>query len=640
MKKVKYITSAILIIVVMVFIGEFYVLYLDSFDLNFSYVTMYLQKETSQQEMISDIQNAATNNDVGVFIVDRQVDSIFSTTMNIYGSEEVDNYLSEKSNIRQGEYKSVFLGNVTVEVYSLNDINDISNLETYSLIGSKDDKITFKQDLIDKYAGKFPQPAGTNDEIPVMVGIWLLVVFLILLMTLYEVALMKKEVVVRLVSGEQLSHFIMKNIIRDIAVYSMLLMLSMSIVGMFSEVFYLFSITITVFVIFLIVNSLLYCTMFFTDFKRDIASKQNAKTTLKIGYAYKTTVIVITLIAMSGNVALIWEGVNYYQQKDFFENHSTYSYAMVYAERDPESKYGRELYKRCFASGDNISLVNLESWGSDTEYVFANKGAIQYLSQQIRDFDFDNLQEKVYFLIPSSLGTSDRVLREAEEIWTSYYEGDADEIIAVEYTGENSILAVSTMGKITSTLKKKPVIILSNLSGESYDKFWNLEYIMNSSMLRIPQGEWEKFINENSLQNDVRYLTNCYENYMFQWTIAQRSMVIGIVLFAILLLMNMVIIRSVLQYEYDVNAKELTLKKILGYGLLQRQKMIFIMTAVSGAIGMTGAVILCLFLESSAWWQVLASGVLVLLVEVVFTVYYSYKMDNINIQRILKGGSL
>src|SRR5690606_32292464 len=107
-------------------------------------VTMYLQKDTTQEQMIQDIYHAAEKENVEVFTIDQEIENIFSTKRIIYGTDGVEPYLSDISKIEPGNFQSIFLGNVQIEFKSLKEIEDISQTELYQVIGSKDNIIEFK----------------------------------------------------------------------------------------------------------------------------------------------------------------------------------------------------------------------------------------------------------------------------------------------------------------------------------------------------------------------------------------------------------------------------------------------------------------------------------------------------------------
>ena len=59
MKKIKYIISGLLIAAVFGIIGELYVWHMENFESAYTYVTMYSQKNVSQEEMVEDIYNVS-----------------------------------------------------------------------------------------------------------------------------------------------------------------------------------------------------------------------------------------------------------------------------------------------------------------------------------------------------------------------------------------------------------------------------------------------------------------------------------------------------------------------------------------------------------------------------------------------------
>gem|GEM_PF-4307468 len=385
---------------------------------------------------------------------------------------------------------------------------------------------------------------------------------------------------------------------------------------------------------------MIYCAIFFTDFRKDISTNQSAKKTLKISYAYKIIAMIITLIVMSGNVILIWDAIDYHRQKNFFEQYGNYSYIQINSEEfNPDYILNRNIYMQHLETGANISLVDLTSWNLNIEYVFANSGAIDYLKKNIQGFDFSNLEKSVYIFMPEKYATNDEILQDAVELWTSYYIGD-EGFQFVEYSSNINIIAISNVGKITSRIKKNPIVIFNNLPAESYNDFWNIGYIANSSMINIGESEWDMFLKDNNLEKEICYLTNSYGNYIYQWEFAQRKMFIGIVLVALLLLIDSMIIDSLLKYEYNVYAKEIILKAITGYPILQKHKKIFTITALSWFIGITASHMLLTVIQPSLRIYALLSGIAIVLIESLFIILYTNKMDNVNIQKVLKGGAL
>lgn len=292
MKKIKYITGAILFLMAFILIGEFFVWHLSSFSSAFPSTTLYLQEDQSAPELITDVKAAAKGSDVDVFAVKTKINSSFSMAVNIYGTENVKEYLENSKSISEGTFKSLILGIVNLNYFALEQLPEEDLPKTYFLIGEHEDNVLFKQALIDKYAGNFPrQENASAGDFTIIIGIWAIVFFLLLLLSLYDIALTKREAIVRMVSGEPLLSFVMANAIKDVLVFSSIFFVLLLTLKTFTVATYYLKTTITAFLVFLILNSLLYLNLLKTDFRKDVSSKQSAKRVLKLSYVYKCAAI-------------------------------------------------------------------------------------------------------------------------------------------------------------------------------------------------------------------------------------------------------------------------------------------------------------------------------------------------------------
>lgn len=640
MKKIKYIISGLLIAAVFGIIGELYVWHMENFESAYTYVTMYSQKNVLQEEMVEDIYNTAAKTNVEVFTVSREVENIFSSKTTIYGTKGVESYLHHNSNIDEGEFQSIFLGNVSVEFKDLDEIEDISQMEVYQVIGEADNITEFKVDLVNKYAGKFPQLGYVDHEnLFIIVAIWGISLVLILLMTLYEVALMKKEVMVRAICGESIINFIIKNIIVDGLVYLSIFMAIALSMRRITTITYYFPISLFAIIIFLILNSLLYTFLYFTDYKKDMCSKESSKKVLNLSYVYKVLSIILVISSMFGCIELIYQGITYYRQKSFFEERKDYSYLSLTTTQDDDSVY-TDIYRQLSQKGNVISLIKLDTMvNNETNgvgYVLGNSGAIDYLKSNIYEMKNLSFEEKIYFVIPEKYKDNQDVYTELEDIWTSYYIGDYDYEF-IFYKGIVNIMSINNFGKVSTGFLENPVIIFNNIS--DYDRYWNMLQIFTSSLFKISNEELEKIISDYGLENEVYYRTNIYEHYLYKWQTVERNMVIGIVLFVVLLTLESTIISVIISYEYRVSAMELSLMKVLGYKVFERYRKLWITTFISASLSlMITTIVFCLMGHSLKY--IMIGGISLIFIELVIMSYYIHRADQVNIQKVLKGGTL
>lgn len=387
LKKIKYITSAILICITFILIGEFFVWHLSSFYSAFPSTTLYLQEGQDAKDLITDVENAAENADIDAFAVNTKINNSFSATINIYGTKNAKQYLVDYDSVLEGSVKSLVLGNIEVNYYTLKQLPEENMPKVYFLIGQHENNVLFKQTLIDKYAGNFPDQVNASDNgFAMIIGIWAIVFTLLLLISIYDIALIKREVIVRIVSGEPLLSFIMMNIVKDILFFSIIFLVLLFLLNAFTVVTYHLIATVISFSIFLVINSFLYLGLLKTDFRKDVSSKQSAKNVLKLSYIYKCVAIVIAIFIMSGNVSLIIDGMNYYRQKDFFQTYNDFNYININTLlKENNEEYNKKplLTNELLKKQNKLTLVDLQSWGMDIEYVYTDGSAKAYLEDNI-----------------------------------------------------------------------------------------------------------------------------------------------------------------------------------------------------------------------------------------------------------------
>lgn len=640
MKLIKFFTGFLLIFVVFIFIGEIYVWNLDTFETEYKYVTFYLQENTTKLEMVNDIYNAANKEKVKVFVVDKKVNSLYSENIKIYGtSAEVKDYLANNSEVKEGEFESIFIGNVKVEFCDWAEIPDISKVEYYYVIGSDENIINFKKSLVDKYAGRFPKEGYQAVNSRMYIGVvWSCVIVFLLMLTFYEAAYLKKAIILRITMGEQIVFYILGHIIYDLTVFLIIFIGLLQILNYYTSTFYQINSSVLFFCIFIILNSLIYLWLFMVDYKRDIQTKKSVQSVLKISYIYKIVTSIMLIITMSGCIELIFEGISYYRQKEFFEARKEYSYITV-GVRVSSIENAKDMlsifHEQASRNNKEIGLIDLGKWGTDAEYILADKGAYEYLCESIPNINDMILENKIYYFVPDKYFGKEDVIEDMQDICYTYYQEDSEyEIIRYDETAW--VMSISNTGKVNSTLKKNPVVIFNNL--ESFKIPINsILYLGNATMFLFSDEELDSIAYSNNYEKEFYYKTNVYENYMYYWEIEKRNMLMGIIFLSILLLLEGLILKVILKYEYQINAKEMLLRKVQGDNFFIRHKNI-IMILLGGWISLIIAAAVCLVLEFTSVVHICVGGILIMTIEHLFVAMYSHRLENINISKIFKGG--
>lgn len=647
MRKAKYLTYTILIVLAMILIGELYTWNLESFFNDYSRTTFYKQKNISTDTMMSDIEKAAENNDVTVFTYDNKPSDSLGYTTYLYGTKGFEKVLETRSQVKEGSFDSLFLGNHVIRFKNIAEIKDAADITDYYLEGSNNDLDNFKAQLINKYGGNFPQDASrSSDGTLSVLAIWLVVFILILLLTCYEIALKKKEIVVRMISGDRIWRMIGHSIAADCIVYVAVGITAWIILCRFTTVEYNQTITFIAFTGFLILDALLYFNVLRVDFKKDIKTNRTVKSVLAVSYVYKVISMVLVVVLMAGNITLIMSGIDCYQQKDFFEKHRDYSYIELGMNRKqgnrnsaPEimDKILAQFYSDMQFKGKAAQTLILR--GESGACCFMDSGMKEYLRGIIPELKEKRIEEKVYFLLPK--GSEKKDLRQCKKLFEIEYSGKYDyELI---YYDKAKMIAMDgdKQGYYGKQVKNIPVIF-NNLEYNWRRSSSDLIYENYGTMYKVSDGEWRSFLQKEEKNISVKSSTktNVYKVYLNHWRVQKRELTMGVALFALLLLIDVFILRAIINYEYVVNAREIILKKTVGYSFLKRYKKIFVSLLSSSAIGMIMVIVIeCLWTKNPDPSSVMGCIILIAL-EALITGIYTARVEKSKIQKILKGGTI
>ncbi len=106
MKKLKFLISAILILLGFTIVGELHHFYLDNFMNGITYTTLYLQSNISENEMKEDILRSAKSNNVDFFVLQTEVKSTFEKAFCIYqSSDKIQKYLYKQFDVQEKNIK-------------------------------------------------------------------------------------------------------------------------------------------------------------------------------------------------------------------------------------------------------------------------------------------------------------------------------------------------------------------------------------------------------------------------------------------------------------------------------------------------------------------------------------------------------
>lgn len=653
MKKVSYIIATIVIFLVLAINGESFQFYLNNFEEQFYSTTMYLQDYQQQEDMLVDIQETAKMNNVSVFTVSNEVNSAFSSTKIFYCDEYSEKYLKENFNLQADVYKSLFSGRTEISYYSFDEIPDITLQNIFYLIGDSGDIKQFKTELIDKYAGNFPKEGNKNLDIQLTsIGIWIIAGIIILFMQMFNTNSLKKECFLRVSLGENKWKIISKLIFTDLFIYALTFILELLVLSKVTYVWFNFTNSLIGFSCILIFYLLIYAKLLHFDAKKAISNTKMSSGLLKFNYILKCISCILTTIIVSSNIVIIKNGIEFYRQRDFFENYFNYSFVdldyklymdsndMIIDRYDEGVVMREEFYREFFIEFDATLLAQVDF---DDKVIICNKNAEDYLKNSIEEFATINCEKDIYFIVPE--GTDDCYIDELR-MWVESYEGEnfVFDYDTISYKHSAKMIAIDNQSQNGSAYIKNPIVIYNNTDASvaqyAIDTEWFKCDYEKDVMYNISDATFEGFISRYNLKNQIVSRTNVFESYIYHWKIIQRSMVLSMVLAVLILILEYIIIKYIIRLEYEANAIELSLKKVLGYSVWEKNKTLLSITAITSLISIAISAIISQVIDNASLIEVIIGGVILLLFEYVIILNHIQKVEKTNVQKILKGGCL
>ena len=651
MKRLKLMIVTVMLFTSLFIIGESRMLTLEGFAEPFVSTTIYPNPKISEQQMLKDIERAATKHRVDVFTYEEEPRGTFSSIKTIYGTAGTEAALASRS-IQERIYQSVFLGDITFKFKPLSEHPNISYTPNFYGIGSAASVKAFKMELIDTYAGNHPQP-GYNEsaELYKVLGVFTLVAIIMVLLTFYELAVVRKELLVRLSMGESLARWITRSIIADSIILLLGFVVSFVILRSFTPIdpyLMLFSGLVAGLIV---LNGLVYLRLRRLAIKEAFSNGQRSTKLLLFTYGMKFMTAFLTILMLSSSITFIAEAVTIYKQRPFFEAKQNYSYTYlghkVTSPRfsDEESlviseQIQTELYTRFYDDFKGTLSTPIENFSTPGQpAVLMNQRAFNEVAGQFTN-SASVLKHPLTFFAPEGAeipGKSniDSTLRLFG--LTAYLE---ESYPVVRYQENFETVAIDQNLVNGSTLVTQPLLVVLNEAKQTEVPKRLSHVLLGDVMYDLDQAAFQDYVAEKQMTEELVLQTNVWEKYLGIWEAAKRLMNMNLIFAVLILGLELLVIWTVLRLEYQVNAIELSVQKVMGYSIWQKNRRLVLSTMGITLVSSLAVAITAYILEFSSPWLLLGGGALLLLVEGTLLIWLIRKIERANVQRILKGGNL
>ncbi len=371
----------------------------------------------------------------------------------------------------------------------------------------------------------------------------------------------------------------------------------------------------------------------------------------------KSFTIVFSILIIATNITIISECLEYATQRDFFERYKDYFYTNLdYKEIIGDnglpienydsvlmksSKMKETFYQKYFEQFNPIILVyfgKIENY----DMIFANINATNYLFDVIPELENKVSCEGYYYIIPKEIKNLTDVCNKID-MWTENYEDKnilKDRKIIL-YSGRKKVLNIDEFAINGSKYCLNPIIVLNTIR-PIYNPDTIKSYIFKTNyehdiMYKIDEKVFNQFVEKNDLKNHFHALTNIFEKYEYNWFVLKRVLYINLIFSLLILLLEFIIIKTIINLEFKINAMSLSIKKVLGYSYLQRYKQIILISTIGSFICIIVGTIIGAYTGINSTLSIVTGGIIIYVLDMLVIYFAIKKSEKANILNVLKG---
>jgi hypothetical protein len=681
--RAKFIIAFFLFLSAFLFIGECYTFVLQGFMEHYRYVPYTLNYEEDPEELRALVLSESEKYALPMFSVRMERGGAFSNTITVYGDEDALEALNKDWGIETGVKSSFFSGKTTFICKPLSDAPTKQILNNSYYIATRDEIAPMLASYLGANTGGYNRNGMPDESRSIVLTVWCVVALVILLLSYYDTVYSRKEQIVKIVLGADARLLTLRKIVTDLCVYTAGALAAILLIRLFTNSFFRWEVSLASFVALLILDAGVLAFGMRTGDKLRIRAAVSAKKALTMSVAIKWFVALLTVIVLSLAIGLTVSGVQLYVQKDSYAEMKDVAHVSVNYPFDSEKMEMSEFW-----AGDNPPLATYEQItdnflrysyrslncsmmiydasiaGMELQWtdkvLIANINGLTPYKSAFPNWDEMTSKEGCYLLVPEGLDPA-QVKREFTEIDFS----DSREYSAFPYSENISVIAENHHPQLEYRYTfelKNPVILLDTVDygamplypptyelqqqDEKYGFIGdpqNQNYLSQFSKMNNDPATIRSFAAE--LHSDIidpalmEYeIIDVYDWFKELWALQNRSLLIAVILTLMALALEMQISAIVLRLEYEVNAQELTIKRVMGFSVFERYKNLFAITVIICAACFTGAVIVAAYFKIAIVSYLAYGSAAVLVIDLTMLSIMIKRNDRVQIQRVLKGG--
>lgn len=649
MKIFKY--SVLFIIISLCFIlhSEIVQNNLDTFSEDFYYIDVFVPNGQERQ-FISTINLASEKYNNGVFFSNKENHGIALTYIIIYASDEARDLLKSHYNIYNTTYKSLFSGSTKIIINDVEEFTDSFQDYRLFLTGDYKTSLSIRETLSKHFAPSYVKIQKNNSFHMLPILLWALAIVFILILLFLSNQYSKKEWFLRISLGERKFSVFLKEVLKDTFFLTTFL---------FATIFLLKGIyigrntivSVIAIGIVAIINIFLHFTIFNADYKEVIYGANINSHTTSNCYLLKALIMIVATISISSNLFLIsknYESLKQYNMLNPIQNQKlikivSNSSNNVSPDKIQLIQETESLFFNVFFNQGKVTL-STKIPTNDNILVFANKNATPLINGKgvVREISNEN---SICVIIPDGSIITANIEEDINEYLNAFFNENLKENYNVINYKNASILCIdvnnSQYGSLGYETIKNPIIIVYNGS-QIKDNGGHLSGVFNNFVFSITDDEIADFSEKYDLESKgIMIEQECISSRFGELkNLFLRKILLNSVVAFLLLFIDILMISVMVKIDYSVNAIELSLKRILGYTIYEKNRTLILLSSYAATIGIVTSVIASMMFNLTKWWIVAVTGLVLLCMEYILIVVNICRLERENTSQILKGGSL
>ena len=665
MKTVKLSITALLILIALTISGDLFQDYLSNFEYKFDYTNFSLPFKVNSKEMTEEITQQAKNNNVKFFTIQRKFSGISHNTVYIYCSDmSVIQNIKEECKIEEKNYDSVFFGKTTIEAdLFVNSAEELLS-GTYFLIGSTDDMYNFKMSLMEKYGGGLIRDGyePKNDTL-LIAFLWMSVFIVFTLLSIFEYLIKIKEYSVNIIMGFSPIKLVVKDLTIDIFFVVISYMVFKVLINDFTNTYFCQGYHYVFLALIILADIVIHYQFLSIRIKDIFKDKKYSKGLLTSCYITKYVSKVLTIVLIATNLLLISEGISWRSQNKYWTNYFDYNQMSArYVKNDGNFNENESLNLKvnynAYSSFFNTANVTLMSSITEKDFfgqsvIAYNKNSYDYLRENIKSVDFEILKDnKIYAFLPEKYYKNNFNNSQISDLnhianYLIDWDGNYKKSVEIVFYDDNiKLLALKRNTNFESSYYKNPIVLFVNIDEELFPRINTGDDNIGSNtyftIYNMSKESFETFFENNCPEGySVQiFFANVGEQYQYKLSVAEKGIFINTFLVVLFFILSLSITILTLRLDYNLNAAEIAVKKIMGYTLFQRQKKLLIGSLLSSMLSIGATVLYAYIFKSSLIIFVLLSGISFIFVDLILIFVLIKKIEKEQITKILKGGAL